>query len=652
MGHYDVRRAWEAFQDGGTASTHVRPAVLASWHRSRQHSIPFTRPAASLVTGAEFYLRRQQNAAFLHATRPAMANAREFLVGTHSMAIVTDAAGLILDSEGDARAMDLGSGVKLQRGAGWSEAEIGTNAIGTAIAGKAPVQIHAAEHFCQEVQSWTCAAAPVRDPFGEEILGVVDISGPAASFSPQSLAYAVAMARQIEALVARGIEADRDRVLRHCLDKKSLWVGGEVLALGSDGAVIYSSEKALREIARSSQDLLVGGRLALLRRLDPALWSARLATLLPGSTLEIVSEGGRDLGCVLVLPGARRPRPPKARSAEEEAPFAAILGESEVMRETREKAQRMAESGAPILLEGETGVGKELFARAIHQARTPAGPFIPVNCGGLPRDLVASELFGYEKGAFTGASPAGRAGKVEAASGGVLCLDEIGEMPLELQSYLLRVLEDGVVYRVGSHEGRRVDFRLVSMTNRNLAMDVAAGQFRKDLYYRIAMLRLRVPPLRERREDIPRLLEHFAAAAAQRAQHEVPRFAAAALDALQAHDWPGNIRELRNLVETLVVMSPGASIGLDELPGEFRQAGRVPPAAGAGLTDLRSIEQTAIAEAVQLCGGNRTKAARRLGIARSTLYARAAAFGLLGRATAAASLPGPAGDGPGQGTAR
>ncbi|MBC7802094.1 MAG: sigma-54-dependent Fis family transcriptional regulator [Gemmatimonadaceae bacterium] len=626
----DVRLAWETFQRDGTVSAGVRPAVLASWRRSRQHDIAASRPETTVVTDAEFHRCRQEHLTLLHAARPAMESAREFLAGANSMAILTDPTGTVLETAGDARAMDLGYAVKLQRGGRWGEADIGTNAIGTAIAAIKPVQIHATEHFCSEVQRFTCAAAPVRHPLDRCLLGVVDISGPAQSFSPQSLAHAVAMAHQIEASIGRRIAAEHDHILRYYLGKRSLWLTDEVVAFGRGGNLIYSTDKALREIQRCRPELLADGRLAFLKESEPALWPSRVAALLPGASVELVTEDGRDVGGVLVLHNVRRARLPKAREAEEHLPFDAILGHSPAMCDARDKARRMADSGAPILLEGETGVGKELFARAIHAVRAPAGPFVPVNCGGLSRDLVASEMFGYEKGAFTGADGAGRPGKVEVASGGLLCLDEIGEMPLDLQTYLLRVLEDGVVYRVGGHEARRVKLSLVSMTNRDLSTEIAAGRFRRDLYYRIATLRLRIPPLRDRGDDILLLLEQLGRAAALRARCEPPRFTPATLDALRTYSWPGNVRELRNLVELVVIMSPCHVIGLDDLPAEFQQAQALAttlattPAAQS--SDLRSVEQATIAEAVQACGGNFTKAAKRLGIARSTLYTRYAAL--------------------------
>ncbi|MFG1360976.1 sigma-54-dependent Fis family transcriptional regulator [Xanthobacter pseudotagetidis] len=629
MPHREIARAWEQFHQDGAASAVIRPAVMASWQRSRLHLITADRAAAPLMSDAELFRRRRQNNRLVTAARPAMEEARHLLSDARSMLILSDPDGAILEAEGDARALDTGQEVKLQQGGLWCEAEIGTNAIGTALACGRPVQIHAAEHFCAPVQRWTCAAAPVRHPFDGEIIGAVDISGSTDTFNPQNLAHAVALAHQIEAVLGRRMEMEHEQVLRHFLSKRSLWLTEEILAFGRSGALIYSTDRALKEVARRSDRLIADGRLAALKDATPDAWAARIAELLPGASVEIVREDGEEIGGVVVLHAPRRPRPAQREAAPrdpgrelEPLGFDAIIGSSPVMEEVKAKARRMAESGLPILLEGETGVGKEVFARAIHGVRAPAGPFVPLNCGGLPRDLIASELFGYEKGAFTGADATGKPGKVEAADGGLLCLDEIGEMPLELQSYLLRVLEDGVVYRVGGHTGRRVGLSLVSMTNRDLSGEVAAGRFRKDLFYRIAALRLRIPPLRERGEDALLLLDHFVRGAARRMGRPAPRFTDAATDALGAYDWPGNVRELRNMADMLLTMLDGHVVDVADLPPEIRDRGQ--PAALAASGDLKALELAAISAAIEACGGNLSKAAKRLGIARSTLYLRVA----------------------------
>jgi transcriptional regulator with PAS, ATPase and Fis domain len=321
--------------------------------------------------------------------------------------------------------------------------------------------------------------------------------------------------------------------------------------------------------------------------------------------------------------------------SERRLQFEEILGERHIMHLTRERARKMAMFGAPILIEGETGVGKELFARAIYGASQAAcGPFVPVNCGGIPRDLVGSELFGYAEGAFTGAKHQGHAGKIEAADGGVLCLDEIGEMPLDLQPFLLRVLEDGVIYRIGSNDGRPVRIRLLAMTHRDLLAEVNAGRFRRDLYYRIAAMRLSIPPLRDRGEDIVLLAHHFARLAATGLGQAEPRFDSKVLALFRAYSWPGNVRELRSVIENMVLLSESGELQIEDVPIEVRRHMNpsVAPSAlepsSSASPKLKQNERAAIEAALTTTGGQLSAAAKLLGISRSTLYRKLDHYGI------------------------
>ena len=259
-----------------------------------------------------------------------------------------------------------------------------------------------------------------------------------------------------------------------------------------------------------------------------------------------------------------------------------IVGESEALLAAVDVACRVARSSGvtSLLIEGETGVGKELFARLVHAGsrRTANDPFIAMNCGAITRELFGSELFGHVAGAFTGATREGKPGVFELANGGVLSLDEIGEMPLEIQPFLLRVLEERVVHRIGDSRGRPVDVRLIASTNRDLKQEVAAGRFRRDLYYRIGAVSIHVPPLRERGDDVLLLLEHFNRQIAARTGEEPLEFSHDALDALLAYRWPGNVRELKNLVERLHVLARGRDVGLHDLPAEITASDSEPRA--------------------------------------------------------------------------
>jgi two-component system, NtrC family, response regulator HydG len=309
-----------------------------------------------------------------------------------------------------------------------------------------------------------------------------------------------------------------------------------------------------------------------------------------------------------------------------------IVARSEPMRRVVVLAERVADSDAPVLVSGESGCGKERIARLIHERsrRAGGGPFVAVNCGALPDGLLEGELFGHVRGAFTGADR-DREGLFEAASGGILLLDEVGELPQHLQVKLLRVLQDGEVRRVGATRSRTVDARVVAATNRDLADMVAAKAFRKDLYYRLNVLRIDVPPLRQRREDVLPLAHSFLRRGCARYRCGPCSLSAEALDALLEYAWPGNVRELEHAMERAVVLAEGKpKIEVTDLPPEI--VGRRAPLVLDTLVEpLAEIERRHILLALERCGGNRSKTAKALGIGANTLWRKLRAYGIASR---------------------
>jgi two-component system response regulator HydG len=302
-----------------------------------------------------------------------------------------------------------------------------------------------------------------------------------------------------------------------------------------------------------------------------------------------------------------------------------LIGQSLPWRRTMDIVMQAAPSQATVLLLGESGTGKELLARAIHEASARAtGPFVPVNCAALPETILEAELFGYEKGAFTGAVQR-HDGRFLQADGGTLFLDEIGEIPTHVQVKLLRVLQEGEVERLGGRT-TKVDLRLVAATNQDLRAAVREGRFREDLYYRLNVIAVPIPPLRDRREDVPLLGEHFLRLFASRNARHLSGFSRAAADALSRYVWPGNVRELENTVERAVVLSRGASIEIDDLPPEVR-SGAGAPSDGRSLTfavgtPLEEIERRVIHATLAHVGGDKRLCAQLLGIATRTIYRR------------------------------
>ncbi len=321
------------------------------------------------------------------------------------------------------------------------------------------------------------------------------------------------------------------------------------------------------------------------------------------------------------------------RRLDERFGFQGMVGTSPAMERVFEVIRNVAGTSATVLVLGESGTGKELVAQAIHQNSPRASrPFLALNCAALSPGVLESELFGHEKGSFTGAMRTHK-GKFEAASGGTLFLDEVGDMPLELQAKLLRVIEAREIYRVGSNETVKVDVRLVAATHRELRALVREGRFREDLFFRLNVVGLSIPPLRERREDIPVLAAVFLREFRQAHGKEVEVFTPAALEALRSYAWPGNVRELRNAVESMVVVSRGKVLDVDSLPPGI--APSLPPAearanpstALAGLT-LQQAEEILVRTALEAHGSNRERAAKALGISERTLYRKIKEYGL------------------------
>ncbi|QDU72145.1 sigma-54-dependent transcriptional regulator [Mucisphaera calidilacus] len=315
---------------------------------------------------------------------------------------------------------------------------------------------------------------------------------------------------------------------------------------------------------------------------------------------------------------------------DEKYGFEGIVGTSPGIREVITRLRQVAPTTIPVLILGESGTGKELVAQAVHNnSKRARKTFVPLNCAGLSESILEDELFGHVRGAFTGADKE-RQGRFEYADGGTLFLDEVGDMPLPMQAKLLRVLESGEVVRLGSNETRHVDVRLVSATNRDLEDLVKKGEFREDLYFRIKGAEVTLPALRERRDDIPVLVRHFVDKFSREYERATPEVAEDVMLALARHSWPGNVRQLINVVQNMLVIAEGDRIEPRHLPGEIRPAAADDAsfAEDPNAMSLDQIEKRAIREALRISGGNREQAARSLGIGERTLYRKLKEYGL------------------------
>ncbi len=319
---------------------------------------------------------------------------------------------------------------------------------------------------------------------------------------------------------------------------------------------------------------------------------------------------------------------------DEQFGFEGIIGTAPSIRSLITTMRQVAPSNIPVLITGESGTGKELVAQALHNnSKRTKKTFVPLNCAGLSASILEDELFGHIKGAFTGADK-DRQGRFEFADGGTLFLDEVGDMPSDMQAKLLRVLESGEVVRLGANKTTHVDVRLVSATNHDLAKLVKEGTFREDLYFRIKGVQLHLPPLRERREDIPMLVQHYVAHYAKQLEKPIPTIAEDVQMALMQHDWPGNVRQLMNAIQSMVVIDDTGKLEPRHLPTEIREAANAATPGSPGTSSdtggmsLDQIEKKAIRDALRVTAGNREQAAQMLGIGERTLYRKLKEYGL------------------------
>ncbi len=630
MDQRDVRAAWETFVERGTLTAELRSPVAASWQRSRNHQVTIDRPMAPLVAEGELFRHRSKYAALRHAARCALESSKTFLSDANSIMILTDPTGLIIDTQGDARVIDAGRTVHLEHGGRWSEADIGTNAIGTAMAESKPVQIHGAEHFCAQVQRWTCAAVPVHDPGDGELLGVVDISGPACTFNPQSLALAVSVGHHVESVLTQSIRQDHDRLLRHFLARRSLWASEECIVLDRRGTILHATEHALSTLRDSRGGLDHDAPIRFLKALPFDQWPVKLKELLPNASFNPVNSESADIGAVLVLHTRRRPpvadrdlrktkstteplRPPAPPSARESAIPSFIARDPAVQTIVR-RVETAAARTMPVLIRGETGTGKEQLARHAHLASGRTGAFVAVNCAALPENLIEAELFGYADGAFTGARRGGAVGLVKEADNGTLFLDEIGDMPVALQAVLLRLLDDWTVRPIGGLR-TKVDVFLVSATNAALDKAVAEGRFRSDLLYRLNTLEVTLPRLRDR-DDFDTIAQHLL-----RAIDPACRITPATIARLAARSWPGNIRELRNMLARLTLAADGlideAALAAETTRTVSATSPTPPPTTSGSLQDIQRARILAVYAETD---SNVSETARRLGVSRNMIY--------------------------------
>ncbi len=603
----------------------VDDCLARSWRRSLSAGLlPTGRlTEGEHLGGGNLHQALARNHDLLAHSRPVMDYLFDQVRHSHSMVILADSRATLLHTLGDVDFLTKAERVALSAGSSWQEQHRGTNAIGTSLAEASSIEIHGAEHFLERNGFLTCAAAPIMAADGK-LLGVIDISGDQRSRHPHTLGLVGMAARMIEnRLVIANCRRDI-RLHLHAQPEGIGTVAEGIIALSEDGWITGANRTGLALLHLAPPDL---NATPLARAIDMPL-----AELLarhkrrPGQPIQIHLHDGTPLfvqvhaeQAALTVPAATEP------SAAPDDALAKLDTGDQRWRSASDKARRIAGKPIPLLIHGESGVGKELFARAVHDSGPRrAAPFVAINCAALPENLIEAELFGYAPGAFTGARREGSQGRLREAHGGTLFLDEIGDMPLSMQTRLLRVLQERQVSPLGGGRAVDVDFTLICATHRKLREDADKGIFRSDLYYRINGLTVNLPALRER-SDFQALTERILA------DLNPGRYVYLAPDLLaqlSRHPWPGNLRQYASILRTASAMLDPHEDCItrqhlpDDLLEELTATPQLPrPAAlPAAAQNLKELSRSAIQQAMESCHGNISAAARLLGISRQTLY--------------------------------
>jgi len=643
-----LQAARKQFFDQGKAPTDLLdPVVIRSWERCRRFGLSVDDTSVHVSSLDRLALRTEQerNRHLLKQSRPIMAHVYEQIRESGSMVVLADANGLLLESMGDADFVARADRVALAPGACWDENQRGTNAIGTALAEELAVEVLGAEHFLAHNAFLTCCASPIFGPDGH-IVGALDISGDHRSHQHHTLGLIRLSTSIVEKRLFESLHANDVLI---CFHHRADFLGSP-----AEGMVAVSLEGQIQAINEVGLKILNLRRVDVVRREFSMVFERALPYVIDRLRNNLQGHLSMNANGRPIAVQMRGQVPPltviTSRVGEPSAPIARSGKRTDAVRSDTltletlntgdaalqaaiDRAKRILGRDIPVLIQGESGVGKEMFAKAFHNSGPRHdGPFVALNCASIPESLIESELFGYQGGAFTGARKEGSPGKILQAHGGTLFLDEIGDMPLGLQARLLRVLQERSVTPLGSTRTVQVDISLVCATHRKLRDEVAAGNFREDLYYRLNGLSVSLPALRDR-SDIRQLVAKLAAAESH--EQTTFTFSDCALQAFEQYSWPGNIRELHNVVRvTIALMDEGSTvITKSQLPEELLEslncqgpldanamaASSLPPLSDAG-GNLHEINKQLALRTLDAADGNISAAARKLGISRNTLY--------------------------------
>ncbi|MDT8897256.1 sigma 54-interacting transcriptional regulator [Thermanaerothrix sp. 4228-RoL] len=625
--------AWHTFITRHIILPQVRPIIATSWQRCWARVDPYALLKPPRLSDQHLFSMQVNHFELMAIARPVMEDIYQYIENSNSVVLFANSVGYLLDRVGDPGMLATLESLQIVPGALLAESELGTNAIGVALLEREPLQVVGYEHFSQPLHDFGWAAAPVFDISGK-LLGALGIATRVSNFHPYALGLVVAGARAIEAQRQSDQLLEEQNSQLAGINAVLSGINEGILVWNTDGVVIHANPAAA-EILKVAPETLMGSHLDAFVKLPPYVLDA-LHRQIPISDLEVnLSVLGETISCLLSLQYVRGRRGIRAILAilrplktlreyvqrQVGSPtfdLQNLVGESPAIRRVRRLARSAAAARGCVLIRGESGTGKNLLARAIHyHSPRSHGPFVVFACTAVPSELVLPELLGVERGVGEGVS---HASKFELADGGTLFFQDVDALPLEAQSVLLNYLELGIIQRIGSRKPVEVDVRIIASSSADLEHLVAEGNFRADLFYRLSLFEIVLPPLRERKQDLELLIEQILQRLARQLGHPLS-LSRETLGILRSHSWPGNVRELESvLTRAAVQASPGHLILPVHLPplqtgvemGNKVWTRHLPP--------LEEIERQAILQAAQQCHGNVSQMARLLGVGRTTLW--------------------------------
>ena len=633
---------WDKFVNG---NENIDPSVIPqeifdAWTRCRALGVdPARRPENRVLVGEELDKLLEKNKEFIDVSRPFMKNLYSFLEGSGFLVGLFDRNAFVLEVTGDLEENMLLQKARGVVGACWDEKNAGNNAAGTVVVYRRPIQFFATQHYVQAYHGATGSGAPIFDPEGE-LQGGILLSGRYFRANPHTLGMAVAAAQAIENELRIRKALAQSQVAYSYQQTVISSIQAALIAVDAKGYVTLINENARNMFAlnavtvegRRLKDLFGHENFAfsMLIQNNETLIDAEVRIVSKKGSGDftltcnpIVSAQGESIGKVVVINEIQRAKSmvTKMMGAKAKLRFEDIRGRNSRFLMTVDQAKMVAQSRSNVLLLGRSGTGKDIFAQSIHNASDrKSGPYVAINCGAIPRDLIASELFGHEEGAFTGSRRGGNQGKFELADGGTIFLDEIAETPLELQTALLRVIEDKSVLRIGGTRVRPVDVRVIAATNKDLREEVKKGNFREDLYYRANVFAIEMVPLGERLDDIPLLADHFIKQSASAMKKIVTRVDKKVIDIFMNYPWPGNVRELQNAIERMINFLKTTELTADLIPEHIKRPRYITETRDDSLpaedVQWRMIEKM-LSRKIR-----KNQIAAKLNISRATLYRR------------------------------